>query len=112
MPRKQHEKGLSGTVLPPEREWSQARGGWSAVVQIAEGRRASVFKAAKAWKESDVGVVLVPYLSRASMLLRRERTEVFGRLAAAGANPKWEGSAGIRYSDGNGMRRLYDFDEA
>ncbi len=69
-----------------------------------------MLKAAKQWKGTEgLTAVLVPYLSRAAMQLRQERTGVFRNLACSGANPKWEGTADIRYTDGNGVRRLYEF---
>ncbi|PNW84761.1 hypothetical protein CHLRE_03g157564v5 [Chlamydomonas reinhardtii] len=103
--------GIEEGDIAFQREWNQPSGGWSAVVLIAEGRRSKVFKAAKQWKGSGEGLtaVLVPYLSRATMRLRQDRTDVFRSLAEAGAKPKWDGIADIRYTDERGLRRLYDF---
>ena len=101
--------GIEEGDLVWKREWSQS-GRYSAVVQILKGQRSKVLKEAKLWKGVEgLEVVLVPYLSRAAMQLRQERTDVFRSLVESGANPKWEGSADIRYSDESGVRRLYVF---
>ena len=80
----------------------------SVVVRVEAGVRARLRKAAKGWKK-ELGVVLVPYLSRQSMQLRLERASIFKGLVESFADPKWVGSADIEYLNGQGQRVLYEF---
>ena len=80
----------------------------SVVVRVEAGVRARLRKAAKGWK-TELGVVLVPYLSRQSMQLRLERASIYKGLAESFADPKWVGIADIEYLNGQGQRVVYEF---
>ncbi|KAG2439104.1 hypothetical protein HYH02_006626 [Chlamydomonas schloesseri] len=100
--------GLEEGALTYVRSWAQGNIMLSVVVQVEEGRRADVLKAAKGWRQES-GVVVAPYLSRQSMQLRKQRTEVFRGLYEAGANPKWVGCADICFTNGQGERVMHQF---
>ncbi|KAG2484917.1 hypothetical protein HYH03_016303 [Edaphochlamys debaryana] len=76
--------------------WRSTTGTWCAVMEINPHQKSEFLRAAKQ-RRSVSKAVIVPYLTREGMQVRKARTEVFRSLAKQGQEPKWKDGADICY---------------